>query len=208
MPIITPAYPSMCATHNITNSTKTVILKELQRGFDISEQILAGKLTWKDLFAKHTFFTQGYKYYLSVISASTTKDAQAIWSGMVESKVRLLVAGIEWHESIDYAQPFNKGFERVHRCRTEDDIELVKGGSLAFQAKDIPTVTTGHGPVPETVVKDETDKQEDGNADSDVTMVYTTTHYIGLELIEGMLTPLARANERCILDATSCRYAT
>jgi hypothetical protein len=31
MPIITPAYPSMCATHNISMSTKAVILRELQR---------------------------------------------------------------------------------------------------------------------------------------------------------------------------------
>lgn len=162
-----------------------MILKELQRGFELSEQILAGKLAWKDLFAKHTFFTQGYKYYLSVISASTTKEAQMIWSGMVESKVRLLVAGIEWHDSIDYVQPFNKGFERVHRCRTEDDTELVKSGSLEFQAKDIPTVTTGHGPVPEAAVKDEAKKEESGTTDDEITMVYTTTHYIGLELLEG-----------------------
>lgn len=32
MPIITPAYPSMCATHNITQSTMQVIRTEMLRG--------------------------------------------------------------------------------------------------------------------------------------------------------------------------------
>jgi len=186
MPIITPAFPSMCATHNISYSTKTIILKELRRGGEIAAQILAGKLPWKDLFAKHTFFTQGYKYYLSVISASTTKDAQMIWAGMVESKVRLLVQNLEGHESIAFAHPFNKGFERAHRCRADEEIEKVKQGSLEFQARDIATSTTGHGPVPEAVLKEEQAQDEKNADDAELTMVYTTTHYVGLELNEGM----------------------
>lgn len=32
MPIITPAYPSMCATHNVTDSTKAVMLSEFKDG--------------------------------------------------------------------------------------------------------------------------------------------------------------------------------
>src|ERR1700722_17480476 len=129
MPIITPAYPSMCATHNVTLSTREIIQRELKRAGNITDQIMLGKSQWKDLFVKHTFFTHGYKYYLSIISASTTKEAQNIWSGCVESKVRLLVVGLEGHESIALAHPFNKGFERVHRCSTDEEIEKAKGGS-------------------------------------------------------------------------------
>lgn len=69
MPIITPAYPSMCATHNISVSTKTVILRELQRGGDIVDKIFMKQLKWSDLFARHTFFSQDYKYYLSITSS-------------------------------------------------------------------------------------------------------------------------------------------
>jgi poly(A) polymerase len=185
MPIITPAYPSMCATHNISKSTKEVINRELKRGGNITDQIMLGKLPWKELFVKNTFFTQGYKYYLSVISASTTKEAQLKWSGFVESKVRLLVVSLESHQSISLAHPFNKGFERVHRCRTEEEIEKSKSGSLEYQAKDIPTGTTGHGPVTEAVVQEEVTNSEKRNEDGTATMVYTTTHYIGLELQEG-----------------------
>lgn len=186
MPIITPAYPSMCATHNITHSTKEIIQRELKRGGLLMDQIMAGKLPWKELFGKHTFFTQGYKYYLSVVSASTTKEAQMIWAGMVESKIRILVTSLEGHQTIALAHPFNKGFERAHRCRSDDEIEQAKGGSLEFRAKDIATATTGHGPVLESAVKDEPTDVKVKTEDEELTMVYTTTHYIGLELKEGM----------------------
>jgi poly(A) polymerase len=181
MPIITPAYPSMCATHNITKSTKEIIQRELQRGGNITDQIMMGKAQWKDLFVKHTFFTEGYKYYLSVISASTTREAQNIWSGLVESKVRLLVVGLEGHESIALAHPFNKGFERVHECKTEEEIEKAKSGSLEFQIQDVPTETTGPGAVKDEKLNGDV-KLENG---SKATFVFTTTYYIGLELQEG-----------------------
>lgn len=176
MPIITPAYPSMCATHNITKSTKEIITRELKRGGEITDRIMMGKAKWKDLFVKNTFFTEGYKYYLSVISASTTRDAQNIWSGLVESKVRLLVVGLEGHPSIALAHPFNKGFDRVHECKTDGEIEKAKNGSLEFQVKEDHT-------------EKEYSKSLNGNNASanelKTTFVYTTTHYIGLELQEG-----------------------
>lgn len=187
MPIITPAYPSMCATHNITRSTKTIITKELLRAEQIMMRIMPAKTdknpnpkptaTWKDLFEKHTFFTQGYKYYLAVISSSTTKEAQKLWSGLVESKVRLLVAALEKHDSVALAHPYNKGFERVHRCMTDEEIQLSKGGNLKFQ---IPNTTEVSDPA--DVVK-RGGVEIDGDAEH--TIVYTTTHYIGLELREG-----------------------
>ncbi|RDW71154.1 hypothetical protein BP6252_07717 [Coleophoma cylindrospora] len=177
MPIITPAYPSMCATHNITRSTMEIIQRELKRGSEITEQIMTGKAPWKNLFVKHTFFTQGYKYYLSVISASTTKEAQNIWSGLVESKVRLLVIGLEGHDSIALAHPFNKGFERTHKCHTDEEVEQAKSGNLSFQVNGL---SAGAEPSKSEATDGEQKTEEDKT-----TMVYTTTHYIGLELVEG-----------------------
>ncbi len=69
MPIITPAYPSMCATHNITHSTKEIIIRELKRGGAIADRVMTNKAPWKELFGKHSFFTEGYRYYLSIIAA-------------------------------------------------------------------------------------------------------------------------------------------
>lgn len=199
MPIITPSYPSMCATHNITKSTKEIICRELARGGNITDRIMMGKASWKDLFVKHTFFTKNYKYYLSVISASTTPAAQLIWAGLVESKVRLLVSNVENHESIALAHPFNKGFERVHKCSSEDEIEAVKEGNLQYQIKEIPAVTTdpSHDTDLGIAVKDQTGKvkDENGNApkpepEKKESLVYTTTFYIGLELREGKCTTI------------------
>jgi poly(A) polymerase len=186
MPIITPAYPSMCATHNITRSTKTIIQRELKRGGDITDQIMAGKAPWRDLFVKHTFFTQGYKYYLSVIAASTTEEAQLIWAGWVESKVRLLVGGLEDHPSISLAHPFNKGFERVHKCHSDEEIEKAKS-NLQYQVKDLPTEATKTEPevTEDAAMKDATNGDEKSNGADKTSTVYTSTWYIGLELREG-----------------------
>lgn len=166
---------------------------------------MSGKLQWKDLFAKHTFFTEGYKYYLSVISASTTREAQNIWGGLVESKIRLLVLSLEGHDSISLAHPFNKGSERVHECHSEEEVEKAKSGSLQFLVKDEPTASEKPDDKPkeesaedfkmengEDVKKENDEDVKEKNGDDvkkedepKTTMVYTTTFYIGLELKEG-----------------------
>lgn len=194
MPIITPAYPSMCATHNITMSTKTILIRELERGRAITDKIFGGQLKWKDLFAKHTFFTNDYKYYLSIIASSRTKDAQKVWSGAVESKVRLLVTSLETQEAIAVARPFNKGFKRVHRCQNEDEIEAVLSGDLRFQATNVKTQTTdvANDPAHAAAAQGDADGMAIPDSNIDATTnedgeqtIYTTTYYIGLELAQG-----------------------
>lgn len=206
MPVITPAYPSMCATYNITRSAMTIIQQELQNGANLTDQIMVGQRQWKDLFIKHTFFTQDFKYYLSVTCASKTKEAHKIWSGFVESKVRVLVQNLERHPDISLARPFNKGYDRVHFCKDDAEVEQVQNGSLAFmtketkaedpkvktedqvvQAKPEPDDTGGvNGEVPDAKVK-----VEDGQppAEGQEMEVYTTSHYIGLVLAQGEWLP-------------------
>ena len=194
MPIITPAYPSMCATHNITMSTKTVIIRELKRGRDITDKIFLGQLQWKDLFTKHTFFTDSYKYYLSIIASSRTKDAQHVWSGLVESKVRMLVANLETQDSIAVARPFTKGFERVHHCKDEDEINAVLNGDLKHQATDVKTETTDavKDPKHTAAAQGDADGMAMPNGDDGLVTngshkhtIYTTTYYVGLEIAQG-----------------------
>jgi len=191
MPIITPAYPSMCATHNITLSTKTIIIRELERGGDITDKIFTGQLQWKDLFSKHTFFTNDFKYYLRINAASRTKDAQHVWSGLVESKIRLLVSSLETQGSIGVARPFNKGFSRVHRCRNETEIDSVICGDLQYQATDVETETTDTVKDPKhgAAAQGDADGMEMPNGEDGTTsngdethIMYTTTYYVGIEL--------------------------
>lgn len=208
----------------------TIIQRELRRGFEISEKVMTGKRPWSDLFVKHTFFTSGYKYYISVISTSKTMEAHKIWSGYVESKVRMLVQKLEQHPSIAMAHAFNKGYERRHKCTTAEEIHQVQEGSLAFLAKpddppasedtttkaedgatappkaeqaaevkqengipikkeEEPSSTNGHD---DTKMEDDSVVKKDEDADDSeakvapkVLDIYTTTHYIGLELGNG-----------------------
>ena len=226
MPVITPAYPSMCATHNITRSTMHVIRAELKRASHIAQAIFDGKKQWRDLFEKQTFFTQDYKYYLSIVAGSKTKEAQLIWSGLVESKVRRLVTIIEDAETdIAIAHPFNKGFERVHRCQNQQEVDEVLQGSLKYQAKDVKTATTdqtndaahqaaAEGDALQTDMTkleemigaaDTSDtKPEDGNlSTSGESTIYTTTYYVGLKLKEAskdinILKPVNMFKSMCV----------
>ncbi|KAK3322257.1 Poly(A) polymerase central domain-containing protein [Apodospora peruviana] len=220
MPIITPSYPSMCATHNVGMSSMAVIKKELDLGARLTDEILVGRRPWKDLFAKHTFFTSDFRYYLTVVSCSKTKEAQNAFSGLIESRVRFLVGKIEVHPSIALARAFNKGYDRVHRCKNDSEIEEVQSGSLAYMISETEVTTNGATksevkseanqeaksepgvPVVKTEPTEETNlgaaavvKEEEGDTKNikleDVaethteTILYTTNHYIGLQLAVG-----------------------
>lgn len=172
-----------------------IIKRELARGGEIVDKIWDSKSEWKDLFTRHTFFTQGYKYYLSIIAASRSKEAQQIWSGRVESKVRLLVMALEGEESIILAHPFNKGFDRVHDCKSEEEVDKVLKGSLQFQAKGTKTETTDlkndpkHGAAAQDggdnikMPSDPDDVEQNGVEHH---MIFTTTYYVGIEISTGM----------------------
>lgn len=167
MPIITPAYPSMCATHNITSSTHKVIMDELKRGGQIVDEIMVGKKTWADLFKKHDFF-QKYKYYLSIVAGTKgSAEDHLKWSGLVESKLRLLVNKLELLPTILISHPFVKSFDNSYMVTEEQAIRVADG-------EKIP----GVDPLP----KDKLDMEpEPGKV-----IVHTTVLYIGLEIhLEG-----------------------
>lgn len=198
MPIITPAFPEMCATHNITHSTMTVIKDELKRGKAITTDILNGQKKWSDLFAKHTFFTHDYKHYLCVISGSKTKEAQAIWSGLIESKIRKLVAGVEESQpSIELARPFVKGYSRVHLAKSQKEVEKILGGSLAFMVTDSKAETSDAATdaAHQAAAQDHNENiqmpaAENGDDKAPTggqfpRNIYTTTYYIGIHLSAG-----------------------
>ena len=194
MPIITPAYPSMCATHNITQSTAQIITKELRRGNDIAGQISSGKLQWKSLFERHTFFTKDYKYYLSLIAVSKSREAQLIWSGLVESKVRRLVAAIdESQPSIACSRPFTKGFDRVHQYRNDSELEQILHGKQEFVIQDSKHTDISNDAAHVAVAEGNADGVEAPSTNGEskdgdqgpVRKCYTTTYYIGIELAKG-----------------------
>ncbi|ETI27201.1 hypothetical protein G647_09884 [Cladophialophora carrionii CBS 160.54] len=185
MPIITPAFPSMCSTFNITESTKKVIIHEIRRASKITRNIFAGKAQWSDLFKQHTFFTADHKYYLTVIASAFNADAAKKWSGLVESKVRHLVMRLEdMKDSIVLARPFTKGFKRLHKCRNEEQIREVQKGSLKYKTEETKAVETTD---PQLVTTNGSatplplPNGEDGDMGVDTHTVYTYTYYIGID---------------------------
>ncbi|KAF2864988.1 Poly(A) polymerase central domain-containing protein [Massariosphaeria phaeospora] len=173
MPVITPAFPSMCSTHTIMHSTKAVMLDEFKRADSIMTEIAGNKKTWDDLFHRHTFFTTDHKYYLSVVATSTTKEAHATFAGLVQSKVRILVKGIdESDDGVKIARPYTKSFDRTHRSKNDEDTERVKQGSLDYMVNDDPELAESVQPT-------------NGDADNGPQTIYTSTWYIGLTLSEG-----------------------
>ncbi|KAI9298855.1 Poly(A) polymerase [Neoconidiobolus thromboides FSU 785] len=121
MPIITPAFPSMCSTHNVSASTQAILTQELKRGVEITKSISEKKATWDDLFKKETFFFN-YKYYIKLTAYSNEKNLQLKWSGTVESKVRQLVMALEQSFEFILIHPYPKGFEQEFKFELEDEV--------------------------------------------------------------------------------------
>jgi poly(A) polymerase len=196
MPVITPAYPCMNSTHTIGLSTKMVLIRELKRGEEIMTDLYAGKKSWKDLFVRHKFFSEAYKHYICVITAGRTKEAQQAWSGLVQSKLRRLISGIEVSDadSVELVQPFNKGFDRTHECKTDEDIDDTLSGGLKCQVTKTKTTEESADVMVQAAAQGDADAvvEQAENAPAEETKagtqsIWTTTYYMGIGLKKGMI---------------------
>ena len=168
MPVITPAYPSMCSTHNVTHSTQLVQLEEFERASVIVDNIMQGKDTWDSLFQKDDFFHK-YKHYLQVVASSDNAEDHIKWAGLVESKLRQLIMKLELVENLDVAHPYIKGFDRVVECHTEK--ERLDAHHGVFKPKKSSPIT-----VTPPAELDDSEKFEEPKT------IWTTTFYVGLRV--------------------------
>lgn len=107
MPIITPSYPQQNSTFNVTMSTRNIMMNEFKTAKDICEQILLGKLEWKDLFEPLNFFGK-YTHFIVIVCSS-----QAEWTGLLESKIRYLVQALERQPAIKLVHLNPNSFENL-----------------------------------------------------------------------------------------------
>ncbi|TIB58475.1 hypothetical protein E3P78_03924, partial [Wallemia ichthyophaga] len=166
MPIITPAYPSMCSTHNVGPSTQEVMRQEFKRGMDILDGIHKGDMQWATLFDRHEFFSK-YKHFIQIIASGQTAESHKKWSGAVESKVRQLVNKLELAEGIELAHPFVKGFSEVFVCLDDEEVQSAAEYN------------------PSQAVKERSSRLDeyDGKDGKDgVHRVYVSTFYVGLAI--------------------------
>ncbi|XP_059644929.1 nuclear poly(A) polymerase 1-like [Cornus florida] len=96
MPIITPAYPCMNSSYNVSSSTLRILTEEFQRGNEICESMEANKADWNTLFEPYPFF-EAYKNYLQIDITAANADDLRKWKGWVESRLRQLTLKIERH---------------------------------------------------------------------------------------------------------------
>lgn len=100
MPLITPAYPSMNSTYNVCESSRTHLVNEIERGWNVCQSIYNkaadGHLegVWEDLFEPLDFFSL-YKHYLRIDASASDDESHKKWEGWVESRLRQLVTAVE-----------------------------------------------------------------------------------------------------------------
>ncbi|KAF5955069.1 hypothetical protein HYC85_007925 [Camellia sinensis] len=94
MPIITPAYPCMNSSYNVSKSTLRVMMDQFHHGNSICEEIELNKAQWSALFDPHLFF-EAYKNYLQIDIIAADADDLLAWKGWVESRLRQLTLKIE-----------------------------------------------------------------------------------------------------------------
>ncbi|KAK6921250.1 polymerase, nucleotidyl transferase domain [Dillenia turbinata] len=96
MPIITPAYPCMNSSYNVSSSTLRIMTDEFQRANEICEAMEMNKADWNTLFEPYPFF-DSYKNYLQIDITAENADDLMNWKGWVESRLRQLILKIERH---------------------------------------------------------------------------------------------------------------
>ncbi|KAJ2495253.1 polynucleotide adenylyltransferase [Coemansia sp. RSA 2052] len=182
MPIITPAYPSMCATHNVSTSTKIIIESEFKRGAEITDKIMRGEASWTDLFGKSEYFRL-YKYYLQVNTTSADVDSHNILHGFVESRLRQLILKLEGVDQIVLARPYVKSYDHEYVCKSDEDLERIRQGLL-------PVTPNASGTVEAAAVTEKEVEPKQGDGDSPATTTekkaFTSAFYVGLLLKKEM----------------------
>ncbi|KAL8209844.1 hypothetical protein R6Q57_006576 [Mikania cordata] len=110
MPIITPAYPCMNSSYNVSASTLHVMVEQFHFGNKVCEEIELNRANWSALFEPCLFF-ESYKNYLQVDIIAADADDLLSWRGWVESRLRFLTLKIERDtEATLQCHPFPKEY--------------------------------------------------------------------------------------------------
>jgi poly(A) polymerase len=78
MPIITPSYPAMNSTYNVSESTLQTLKEEFDRGTRITFKIEQEGHSWESLFEKSNFFEK-YKAYVQVEIVAHSEEEHRKW---------------------------------------------------------------------------------------------------------------------------------
>ena len=172
MPLITPAYPSMCSTHNVSASTLRMMQNEFDRGFQITTRVYNEGSPWDELFAPSDFFSRCFRYFIQVIAVSESEEKHRLWSGFIEAKLRQLVNKMELESDVDWAPPYYEGFEG----KPQDNLELVFQSHLYNPTATTPTIPEG-SPIVAPIVAE---KEDSNDKKEEEKKFYSTAFYLGI----------------------------
>ncbi|KAF7322023.1 hypothetical protein MKEN_00725000 [Mycena kentingensis (nom. inval.)] len=175
MPIITPNYPSMCATHNVSETTHAVMCEAIVQGADgnieyeyadgrpstgaqLLEKIVAGTAQWSELFTKHEFFHR-YKNYVQVVALARERGEYQMDRYRRIENAPLCTGSKSLGPPGPH--PFAKGFARVVRCK---------------DAEEAGKLLRGEG----DLVVGEEDKDDDAEVEGKGEKVFMTSFFVGL----------------------------
>lgn len=94
MPVITPAFPAMNSTHNVTETTKRILLDEFLRGYEVVRSVERLKASWRRVHEPLPFFDQ-FDQFVRIEMLAKSRGVYSKFSGWVESRLRMLVVHLE-----------------------------------------------------------------------------------------------------------------
>ncbi|EGC37259.1 hypothetical protein DICPUDRAFT_150175 [Dictyostelium purpureum] len=138
MPILTPAYPMMNSTYNVSKSTMQLLKNEFVRGAEITRKIETNESTYNALLEKSDFFTR-YRFYIQIDCSAGNEEDHRKWEGWIESKLRFLISNLEMTPKMKYAVPFPKSFSNlIHKESHPDQICTTFFMGLVFNFPTTP----------------------------------------------------------------------
>ncbi|RQM12000.1 hypothetical protein B5M09_001417, partial [Aphanomyces astaci] len=97
MPILTPAYPSMNSSYNVSVHSLSVMKEEFARGYAMVKTIIAaGGADWAPLFDPSEYFVD-HQHYLAVEMYVADAADQGAWCGFAESRLRKFIESLAYH---------------------------------------------------------------------------------------------------------------
>lgn len=94
MPVLTPSFPAMNSTFNVTETTKRILLDEFRRGYDVVKDVESGRSVFREVYDPAPYFDH-YQNFLVVEIMARTDEVFQKFRGWVESKLRHLTKQME-----------------------------------------------------------------------------------------------------------------
>ncbi|KAK2197032.1 bifunctional Poly(A) polymerase [Babesia duncani] len=127
MPVITPAFPAMNSTHNVTATTKRVLTAEFIRARDILMQKgIPKKQLWDQVLTKENIFAD-YKHFMMIEILARDEHAHGKWEGWIGSRMRFLIKKLETVPNIKI-RPWPEFYKFAH-----SDFEYASAVFFAFK---------------------------------------------------------------------------